>query len=41
MDISVGKAVLFLNSEGLMILAGTQVCSKAKTLIHLDTRGRK
>lgn len=31
---SLGKAVLFLNSEGLMILAGAPVCPKAKKIIH-------
>lgn len=34
MDVSVGKAVLFLNSEGLMILADTSVSPKAKEIIH-------
>lgn len=34
MDVSVGKAVLLLNTEGLMILADALVCPRAKRIIH-------
>lgn len=34
MDVSVGKAVLFLISEGLMILADTPLCPKARKIIR-------
>lgn len=34
MDVNVGKAVLLLNTEGLMILADALVCPKAKRIIH-------